>query len=230
MKYQRNRVFEHAKVDLKYDNLHTESEGDARIYITPDKKRYPSITTVLGSTDKTFLIEWRKRVGDAEADRVGHHARIRGTAVHLLAEQYLNNEDIDVSKLMPHVKQGFLAAQKVLDARVGKVVMQECPLYSDHLEIAGRVDLVAEFDSLLSIVDFKTSKEVRTKDDITNYFIQAAFYAAAFYERTGIPIRQIVIVMLVDGSSNPLVFIEEPFKWLKMLLKIRKSYKKAKNL
>jgi genome maintenance exonuclease 1 len=128
---------------------------------------------------------------------------------------------------MPHVKLGFTAAQKVLDKSVGNVVLQECPLYSDYLRLAGRVDLVAEFDGVLSIVDFKTSTRVKTIDDISNYFIQASFYAAAFYERTGIPIHQIVIVIVVDGKSEPLVFKDKPYDWLPELIKVREEYRIA---
>ena len=51
-----------------------------------------------------------------------------------------------------------------------------------------------------------------------------AFYAAAFYERTGIPIRQGVIVMAVDGNE-PLVFKENTYDYLEHFQSVRKKYK-----
>ena len=119
------------------------------------------------------------------------------------------------------VTRFVLPAKGVLDERLGKVVLQECPLYSDQLKAAGRVDLIGEFDDTLSIVDFKTSKRVKSLEDIEDYFIQACTYAVMFEERTGTPIDQLVILMVVDGSSEPLVFKQKTDDWLeKMVNKI----------
>ena len=126
---------------------------------------------------------------------------------------------------MPHVLQLVGAAKKVLDERLDSVVLQECPLYSTQLRTAGRVDLIGEFDGTLSIIDFKTSNRVKTLEDIQDYFIQACAYSVMFEERTGTPIDQLVILMVVDGSSTPLIFIEKTEDWLeKMVNKITKYH------
>ena len=39
-----------------------------RRYVTPEGNSYPSITSILGSQPKPGLVEWRKRVGDEEAN------------------------------------------------------------------------------------------------------------------------------------------------------------------
>lgn len=223
--FKRGKIFEHRPVDLGYEDLVVGSDENGRIYNTPDGKKYPSVTTVLGSQDDSWIDEWRARVGDAEADRVCHHGVTRGSVIHDLAERYLKNEnDIITSSVMPHHRFGFETLRKVLDTRVGTVIVQEAALYSHYLKLAGRVDLVGYFDNVLSIVDFKTSKYVKTAEDIEDYFIQASFYAAAFYERTGIAVKQIVILMAVDFSPKPLIFIEEPFKWIPKLMKIREQF------
>ena len=50
---------------------------------------FPSITTVLsGTSDKTGLEEWRKRVGEEEADRISKLSMNRGTVMHRLIELY----------------------------------------------------------------------------------------------------------------------------------------------
>lgn len=226
MSYIRTRTFVHEPVELGYDNLKT-IEGKARLYITPEGDKFPSVTTILGLKTKGDIQAWRDRVGAAEADRITRHACVRGNALHSLAEKYLNNEDEVIEEsAMPHVKLSFSVVQKVLDKHIGKIVLQECPLYSRRLRLAGRVDLVAEFDGCLSIVDFKTSSRVKTEEDIENYFMQASFYAAAFYERTGIAIKQIVIIMIVDGQTKPLVFIQNSYKWLPALMVVREEYRK----
>ena len=226
-KFIRTRDFIHESVDLGYDTLEDASTNSARIYVTPDGNLYPSITTVLSNRGMEFIDDWRKAVGQEEADRVCRHAAHRGTALHDLLEDYVNNLTIDISKVMPHVQLMFKAARSVLDPHIGKVFLQEKALYSDLLRIAGRVDLIAEFDGELSVVDFKTSKRIKKAEDISNYFVQTAFYGCAFYERTGIPIRQSVIVMTVDGSSKPLVFKQKVHDWIPTLIEARKEWEKT---
>jgi len=223
----RSKTFKHKSVKLEYDDLNAETnENGKRLYTTPDGESYPSITTILGYFKKASIIEWRKRVGDEEANRISRHACTRGNALHNTVERYINNEeDFLQGENMPHVLQLIKAAKEVLDERLGTVVLQECPLYSTQLKTAGRVDLIAEFDGALSIVDFKTSNRVKTLEDIEDYFIQACAYSVMFEERTGISIDQLVILMVVDGSSEPLIFIEKTDNWLeKMVNKIVKYH------
>ena len=55
--------------ELDYDLKSVTIEGSRR-YATPEGKIYPSVTTILShSTDKTYLIEWRKRVGEEQIGR-----------------------------------------------------------------------------------------------------------------------------------------------------------------
>jgi hypothetical protein len=56
------------------------------------------------------------------------------------------------------------------------------------------------------------------------YFMQESFYAAAFYELTGIPIKQIVTLVMVD-DDQPQIFVEQPLKWLPHFLELRKRYR-----
>ena len=50
--------------------------------------RYPSITSVLGDTaDKSFLIEWKKRVGEEKANAISRASLRRGTSMHKLCER-----------------------------------------------------------------------------------------------------------------------------------------------
>ena len=90
--------FEHVEVDLGYSNLTTVNENNQRRYSTPSGAAYPSITTVLSILKENELFEWRRRVGEAEANRISSYASKRGTAVHSIIEDYLNNETIDEKK------------------------------------------------------------------------------------------------------------------------------------
>lgn len=202
------KQFTHVPLELPYSDLSTTEINGRRHYEIPSGKKFPSITTVLSECgDKEFLEEWLNRVGQTEATRITHHACTRGTAIHLIAENYLNNLAEPIPKgTMPHVKFGFKSIKKALDKSVDRVVMQECPLFSNRFEVAGRTDLIAEWNGVPAVIDFKTAKHKKTKDDILNYLIQLSFYAFAFFEQTGILLRKGVIIMAVDGMSEPVVF------------------------
>ena len=93
--------------------------------------------------------------------------------------------------------------------------------------MAGRVDCVAEFEGVPSIIDFKTSRRPKTKDKIPNYFAQMSGYAVMFEERTGMPIVNTVIIMDVDGSQ-PIVFKEHRDNYIELLLETKKEYDRRK--
>tara|TARA_R110000822_G_scaffold38425_1_gene106535 strand:- start:172 stop:846 length:675 start_codon:yes stop_codon:yes gene_type:complete len=196
-----------------------------RLYTTPDGKKLPSITTVLGAVgDKSGLDAWRKRVGDEEANRVMVQASTRGTAVHQLAEDYVNNKEDWSKGAMPSNVFTFNTIKTVLDKHMDNIWIQEAPLYSERLEVAGRVDCIAEWDGVLSIIDYKTSRRPKKREHVEGYFIQEAAYAAMFLERTGVPIKQIVTVIAVD-DNEPQVFVEKTMDHLYKFVEARKKYR-----
>jgi hypothetical protein len=213
--------FIHEKIDLGYDDLDTDTQPTGRTYITPDGRRFPSITTVLGILSQDAIAEWRARVGDEEANRVGQKAANRGTLVHAIIEKYLKNED--TTDFLPFVRQSLENLRPILDSRIGKIFGLESPLYSAHLRVAGRCDCVAEFDGVPSIIDFKTSKRVKKKENISNYFAQMSGYAVMWEERTGMPITNTVVIMDVD-DNEPLVFKEHRDNYIKLLIDTKKEY------
>ena len=222
-------MFNHVEHDVVLPKLTRKTTEAGRRYFTPDGAAYPSITTVLGILSKQGIIDWRKRVGEAEANRISTQAATRGTAVHKLAEDYIDNVEGWSKGAMPANIASFNDLKTILDERLDNVWFQEEFLYSDRLKCAGQVDCIAEFDGQLSIVDFKTSRKPKKEEWITSYFIQASFYAAAFYELTGIPIKQGVILITVDGSE-PQVFKVNTYDYLEHFLKVRKEYKKQKGI
>ena len=89
-------TYKHQKTVLSLiPKLQTKTINKNRFYVTPEGNEYPSITTVLSIRNKTGLVEWRKRVGNDVANYVAGKAASRGTKVHHMCEDYLNNEDIN---------------------------------------------------------------------------------------------------------------------------------------
>lgn len=184
---------------------------------------YPSITTVLGYHTAQGLHEWRKRVGEEEANRVGRRACMNGNKVHAMAEDYLNNKfEFDPTET-PYYHLAFESLQKAL-SRCTKVHAQEVRLYSDFLQVAGRVDAILEFDGKISIVDFKTSSRIKDRAWLKSYFLQTAAYAIMFEERTGIPINDLVIISINAGESEPQVTKERRDTWWPTLKQYIKDY------
>ena len=197
--------FNHVPVSLP--PLQTRSIDKKRFYITPEGAEYPSITTVLSSRNKAGLHEWRKRVGDEVANYVSGKAASRGTKVHHMCEDYLNNMAIKFpSKWAKHKKDFFpyclftQLQEKVLQ-NIDDIYAQEAGLYSDKYKVAGRVDCVSEYNGVPSVIDFKTSTKERKDDWNENYYIQGSAYAEMFQERTGIVITRVVILVVTEDGT-----------------------------
>lgn len=196
---------------------------NGRVYETSTGKKYPSVTSVLGMMDKTSFFEWRKRVGEEEANRVSQRASRRGTVIHTLCENYLLGKSLEVSMFDREVFDSIIPHLDKID----NIHALESKLYSDHLQVAGTVDCIAEYEGKLSVIDFKTSRRIKSKEDIPGYFIQTAAYAVAFEERTGIPVSRLVIIMGID-DEHPLIFKEKRDNWIDQFIELREAYSKAK--
>ena len=197
-----------------------------RLYETPDGSFYPSVTTITGQMTKKAIQEWRALVGEKEANRVTKKASSRGTSIHKLCEHYILNNMDDV-KVMPSNKEMFDAMSNHLRDHVDNIHGVESFLYSDFLRTAGQVDCIAEYDGVLSVIDFKTSKKRKPEAWIQNYFVQAAAYSFMFEERTNIQIPQLVIMIGVDGDDEPQVFTKntkERNQYLLQFLDLRKQF------
>jgi genome maintenance exonuclease 1 len=194
------RIFEHVSLPQLQFDLNAETTDSGRIYTTPEGNQYKSITTVLSHYGKQAIYEWRQAVGEERANQISRKASNRGTKVHKICEDYLNNEisEMKMQMLMPDMKELFFKIKPDLDRSVGKIYAQEQALYSDKLRVAGRVDLIAEWDGKLSVIDFKTSTKQKDEEYIQNYFMQCTAYALMFAERTGIWIDDIVVVIATE--------------------------------
>jgi genome maintenance exonuclease 1 len=214
--------FNHVKLEGVVPKLQQVNEEGTRYYVTPEGNKYPSITTVLSAYNIKEIMAWRKRVGDEEANKISRQASSRGTRIHTLCEQYLDNKELTFKT--PLDTETFNRFKPVLH-RINNIYAQEIRMYSDHLRIAGTVDCVAEFDGKLSIIDFKTSKRLKNEEDIENYFMQVSGYAVMFEERFGIPVNRVVVAIAVD-DQDPQVFVAKRDTYISNLLNFRDLYER----
>lgn len=210
--------FNHVKIAEPLDLLSETLDGK-RFYITPDGNKYRSVTTVTGIKSRLSIAKWRSRIGEEEANRISSRASNRGNKFHDIIETYLNNsfneEEVKSKHPLPYTL--FKNAKKNLD-RINNIHLLESALYSDYLQIAGRVDCIAEFDGVLSVVDFKTASKEKEESHIENYFVQECAYAVMYYERYNIKVDQLVtIISCEDGCSQ--LFIKDNINFYYQKLK-----------
>jgi hypothetical protein len=198
-----------------------------RFYVTPEGD-YPSITTILGGTaDKGWLDSWRTSLGASKADAETQRCADRGTAVHLLAEKYLqNDENYDAKQRYENVK--LFNQIKIHVNKINNILGQEIALYSTLLRLAGRCDVIAEYDGVLSIIDFKTSNGNKDTHMIEDYFLQCTAYSLMFEEMFGITIDQIVVIISVEKGLSGQVFKRDRAPYITPLIKRAKKFHESR--
>lgn len=198
-----------------------------RIYYTPEGNKYLSVTTVVGILKKQKIMEWRQRVGEETANRVSRVASGRGNNFHYLCEKYLQGDMPQTSTA--DAMELFYQVKPVINRFIDNIWYQEQSLWSDQLGLAGRVDLIAEFRGKISIIDFKTSKRIKEREDILDYFQQECAYSLMIEERIGRPIDQLVTIMACDETKKPFVFIEKTEDHIEGLVNTIQLYKNENN-
>lgn len=192
---------------------------ELRLYETPNGDRYPSVTTITGQLSQNHIAEWRKRVGDEVADHISKQAADRGTRIHSYCENFLLSESYEVDMF----DYDFWKSMQPVVDRIDNIHALEAMLYSDQLRMAGTVDCIGEYNGLLSVIDFKTSKKPKRIEDIQHYFIQATAYSVMFEELFGITVPDITIIIGVDDDL-PQVFQQRRSKYIKRLVELRQSF------
>jgi genome maintenance exonuclease 1 len=175
-----------------------------RVYLTPEGFKFPSVTTVISNNREKVagIARWRQRVGEEKANNISSRSTNRGTKYHSIVEDYFNN-DLDLKKYskFPLPVLMFQHSRDVLD-RINNIYLQEAALYSKHLELAGRVDCIAEFDGVLSIIDFKTAVEPKREKYLYDYFVQETAYACMLQELYGLSVKQLVTIVACENGET----------------------------
>jgi len=219
-------MFKH--VELNLPQLERETIDGVRYYKVPEEEkllRLVSITSVTSHKNRQIFINWRKKVGDEEADKITRQSTSRGTDMHTLVENYLyNNELPEVQPLSDFL---FKIAKTDLN-RINNIHALESSLYSKVLGIAGTVDCIAEFDGELAIIDFKTSKKPKPKQWIEHYFVQCAAYACMLYELTGVSVKKFVIIMSCENGECVVYEERDKSKYIKLLTEYIREFVRDK--
>jgi genome maintenance exonuclease 1 len=198
-----------------YDGVDLESKQTpkGRFYRSPTNGLwYPSVTTVTGYSKAKFFAEWRK---NPENQKEATRAANRGTRLHTIIENHLNNEQLDETKETREIV-GLFSSMKPYLHKIQNIYCQEKSLWSDKLRMAGRVDCIADYCGTPSVIDFKGSTKRKSEEYIQNYFEQTCCYSMMWTERTGKVLPQIVILIAVeDGTVQE--FVKRPIEYVKQV-------------
>ncbi len=219
-------MFNH--VDVKLPKLSRETIDGVRYYSVPDEDellKLVSITSVTSHFNKEIFVNWRKKVGDKEADRITKAATSRGTDMHTLTEHYLKNDDLPT--VQPISDFLFKIAKGELN-KIDNIHALEGSLYSKELGIAGTVDCIAEYNGELAIIDFKTSKKPKPRNWVEHYFVQCMAYGCMLYEITGISVKKLVIIMACENGECVIYEERDKAKYIKLLSKYIRKFVRDK--
>ncbi len=219
-------MFNH--VDLNLPQLERETIDGVRYYKIPDEQellRLVSITSVTSHFNREIFDNWRKKVGEDEAQKITKAATSRGTDMHSLVENYLYNKDLP--PVAPIADFLFKIAKANLKC-INNIYALEGSLYSKQLGIAGTVDCIAEYNGELAIIDFKTSKKPKPREWIEHYFVQCMAYGCILYELTGISVKKLVIIMACENGECVVYEEYDKSKYIKLLSKYIRKFVRDK--
>jgi len=213
----------------KYEPLPRIETGSVRRYDLGNGFPVPSVTTILDATsDKTFLVEWRARLGEEEAEKYTQQSADVGTQLHLNLENYMLHGTPPTGKMLTRLLSKLLIDKAL--PKISDIWGLEAPLYVTDL-YAGTADMIALFNGVPSICDFKNSRKFKKKEWIENYFLQLCAYALAHNTMFGTNINQgVIMVATWDGVYQEFVingaeFDEYTAKWLN---RVEQFYQQAK--
>lgn len=199
------------------------NSASGRTYKTPNGDIYPSVSTVLGSISNPELEAWKLVVGKEEAQRISNQATFRGAQIHSWCENYIKGIPFKVSPFYKGTHEMYLRMIPYLN-QFTLIHGIEQRMWSDSLKVAGTADCIATIGEIIFLVDFKTSKAHKNRNEIDSYFMQCAAYARMFYERTGVLIKFCRVIITTE-DNGVLVYDEPILPWLKKFMEIRSQYK-----
>ena len=217
-------------------------------------------TILGNTKDMSGLEKWKKKVGEAEAKRISELSMNRGTIMHRLIELYkgtsgdaserliilkdLAKEDDECNQFSDEENGALYLAEAwkffykfyfnssdYFD-RVVEVLEAETFLWTTKGGgWAGTVDNISKMtDGSLLIIDYKNSRKPKRDEWIQDYYMQAAAYWIAYWDRTGNKATggEIWIANEIDSIPQCFSLTEEDLKFYFQAFKRRRKMFKEK--
>jgi len=189
----------------------------------------PAVTTILKATQAiesvAALSNWRKKVGNAEANRIAVTSRRRGELLHQWVKDYLQGLSPTASSLIqPYCYSVQPVLEKLSDVQLVETVV---PNYVEGY--AGKVDLVARYQGVPCTIEWTTAEEPKLRvEKLYDKPLQLVAYGGAINRCYGEAlfgnkiVNALIVVALPDEDAEIFVLERELLleywqKWLKRL-------------
>lgn len=173
-------------------------ESGKRYYVCPDTGlQLSSVTTILSATSDKDFSAWEARVGKKKADQERKYGTDLGSLVHTHMECHLLNEARPTGNNMIRMEATRMADAMITGCLPGveEIWGIETILYMPGL-FAGTTDIVGIYKGKQAIMDFKTAKKIRKREDLIDYRDQLSAYAISHNDKYGTDINTGVVLMV----------------------------------
>jgi len=165
----------------------------------PEGMLLPSVTTLLSSMAPASkimaLMNWRKKVGNEEANRRTRLAANRGTWLHAVLDDVFHDEDIEHHlEKAPDWKPYFDTLEPFLECIKKPLLVESAVGWFNGEEqngFSGTLDMVAQMaNGSTALIDGKTSYKEKPDYQLIDYKKQLAAYSMAAEQMYGIDIEE----------------------------------------
>ena len=205
-----------------YKTYHVNKVNDMRYYCVSADINVPSVTSILKKTNANFPNTF-KQPYNTDSIEIGN-------LMHKYLDYYVSKEsnffddsvNYDVAKKLAH-----LVIDNFID-KIDEVWGTEASVLYKNV-YAGTIDLIGIIDGKLSVVDYKSSYRMKTKDEMEEYFLQLAAYANAHDWQYKTKIESIIVFLAIRNGEykKTSISLDElenyKLKWLSRLMKFEED-------
>jgi genome maintenance exonuclease 1 len=201
-----------------------------RHYVTPEGKVYPSVTSVVGLKTSESLKEWKE---DPQNQAKSEMALQVGEFLHGIVESVATNREWTIKDPPAVIKNPFFfeaTLKSFFKNNIDEVVLSESCLWSDALQLAGRIDLLVRTKGgVLTVLDFKFPAKEKQERYIEHYFLQTTAYALMIQERYGIMPKEVHLAIFPWQTLSLQVYKKPTKDYIDPLVQSIRYYRNQMN-
>ena len=184
-----------------YDPYSRHIYTDQRRLYSVNDLQYPSVSAILNTSRTTKQKEWQRNANPTQAME-------RGSLFHAVVEHHFRGSNDPVLNELASVQRAkvllFWESVQEVFPRISDIQLIESAVWHEVGHYAGTVDMLASFDKIPVILDWKTTDKVSKQMNCTRYRLQLSAYAGAINRMYKTKIRHGVIVLVSPTEAQVL--------------------------
>jgi len=194
------------ELDAIASDILQDNKDDDFYYV--ENTPYIRVTRVLNVIAKPRLYAWYGKYGTVECRRISKERKAFGTRMHKYFENYLKGKEPDERYMEPEERSVFFTFRDWIEERKVEPMFLEKQVVSKY-GYGGTIDFVGKVDGVLTIIDWKTAKDIY--DD---YPIQLGAYYNGLKEVEEIDVESGIIVTFRNLTAKPIVLTRQQLNTL----------------